>query len=200
MKKLFIWLILITFTSIILSPVHAETLKAGVEKIWTVDSARQEAFKDAKQWLNLSWVSPIDPDLIENKKAINNHQKTVKNRTITVFDVGFYGIRINDEDNYDKEYYYFLSGKLIMIGFRKFSNYVDFKDLESKEALLYPIKTYRHAYPSGKLIGIALIVSKNNSYVFLPSGELDAHWLGNTCYDVKGNIVMTRKEIKETDK
>ena len=200
MKKLFIGLILVTFISIILSPVQAETLKAGVEKIWTVDSARQEAFKDAKQWLDLSWAPSIDPDLIENKKAINNHQYKVKNRIITVFSDGGYVVQINDEDNYDKDYCYSLYGKLSTIDFEKCNINVDFKDLKSKKALLFPLKTYKHAYPSGKLIGVYISTSGHDSYGFLPSGELVLHWIGNTCYDVKGNIVGTRKEIKETDK
>ena len=200
MKKLFICLILVTFITVFLSTVQAETLKAGVEKVWTVDLARQEAFKDAKQWLDLSWAPPIDPDLIENKKAINNHQKTVKNRIINVFSDGHYCITIYDEDNYNKAYSYSSSGKLGAIGFDKYNIYVDFKDLKNKAALLYPKKFYQHDYPSGKLICIALYISEDDQYVFLPSGELVAHWISDTCYDVNGNIIMTRKEIKETDK
>lgn len=200
MKKIFVCLILVTLITSFLSPVHAETLKTGIEKVWTVDSARQEALKDAKQWIDLSWADPIDPNLIENKKTINNHQNKVKNRIITVFSDGGYVVHINDEDNYDKDYCYYPSGKLSAINFDKYDIYVDFKDLKSKKALLFPLKTYKHAYQSGKLIGVYISTSESDSYAFLPSGELVFHWIGNTCYDIKGNIVGTRKELKETDK
>lgn len=59
----------------------AEMLKDEIEKVWTVDSAREEAFKDLKPVWDLSWTPPIDPNLIENKQAINNHQKKVDNKT-----------------------------------------------------------------------------------------------------------------------
>lgn len=175
----------------------AEMLKGEIEKVWTVDSAREEAFKDLKPEIDLSWAPPIDPNLIENKQAINNQQKKVDNRIITPFSDGGYGVWILDDDNYDKVYYYSQSGELITIDFCIFSSKIH--DLESYESAqqngeTFPFKTYKHAYPGGKIVNVAITVKNKDNFMFKPSGALQFHWLGNTCYDAHGKIILTRND------
>ena len=197
MKKKFI----ITFLSIIYllscNTTEAETLQGGVEKVWTVDSAREEAFKDAKEYVDLSWASPIDPNLIENKQAINNNQEKIKNRLITTFYNGCYCVKILDENNYNKAYYYYPSGELAAIDFEKYNTSTNFQDVEQGKDLSFPIKTYKHSYPSGQIMSLGITVKENDSYVFKPSGELDVHWVGNCCYDLNGNVVAIRDLLLE---
>lgn len=194
MKKFKI-LFLITLCLFIKLSSIAETLQCSIEKVWTVDSARDEAFKDLKPTLDLSWAPAIDPNFIENKQAINNHKESVKDRVITLFDDGSYGIWVLDEDNYDKVYYYFSSGELVAIDFSIFPTYI--KDLQSYFTLqdnmqIFPIKIYKHAYPGGKIINVTLTVKDCDSYMFEPSGALQYHWIGNNCYDNNGKIILTR--------
>lgn len=190
---------LLIFCLFLQIPLRAETLKCEIEKVWTVDSARKEAFKDLKPVLDLSWAPPIDPNLIENKQALNNRKKKVGNRVITQFGDGSYGIQILDEDNYDKEYYYSSSGELNAIDFRIFPTTIyslqDFLASEQTDSI-YPVKIYKHDYPSGKIIIIALKVKKGEDYIFKPAGELQYHWVGNNCYDLNGNIAITRNILK----
>lgn len=173
----------------------AETLKGGIEKVWNIDSAREEAFKDLKPMLDLSWVPPIDPNLIENKQAMNNQQGKVKNRVITEFSNGYYGVQVFDDDNYDKAYYYSPSGGLAIIDFTIYPIYVrnvqDFINADA-EGKTFPYKVYKHSFPDGKIKNVALIIGDNETYIFKPSGELEGHWVGNTCYDFNGNKTLSR--------
>lgn len=189
-------IVLLIFYLFVSSQVKAEILQGGVEKVWTIDSAREEAFKNLKSWLNLSWASPIDPNLIENKQALNNRQGRIKNRIITQFDDGSYGVWVLDEDNYDKVYYYFASGKLVSIDFSIFPTYINnlqdyFKYNDTNQ--IYPIKIYKHSYPDGKIINITMTVKDGNSYMFKPSGVLEFHWVGADCYDDNGKKILTRE-------
>jgi hypothetical protein len=194
LKKVIIFLL--TFYLFFSGSVKAETLKGGIEKVWTVDSAREEAFKNLKPCLDLSWAPPIDPNLIENKQAMNNHQKKINNRYIIIFNDGFYGIKIEDENNYDKAYYYFPSGELGAIDFVKYNVECDFENYKSKTSR-FPAKVYKHVYPGGRLISVGILINTNETYMFKPSGELYAHWIGDNCYDTKGNIISKEIEIKE---
>lgn len=175
----------------------AETLQCGVEKTWNVDSAREEAFENLKPTLDLSWIPAIDSNLIANKQAISNHQRKVGNRVVNSYSDGGYGVWILDEDNYDKIYYYSSAGKLISIDFTIYPD--DIQNLQTyfkKQELqqIYPIKNYKHAYPSGKLVSISLTVNDKEVYGFMPSGKLAYHWLGTNCYDVNGKkVLMTKK-------
>lgn len=175
--------------------VNAETLKCEIEKVWAIDSAREEAFKDLKPVLDLSWALPIDPNLIENKQAMNKHQDNVENRVITTFSNGGYGVTIFDDDNYNKTYYYWSTGELIAVEFRRYPIYAkdvqDFLDLYHQGKML-PWKEYKHSYPDGKIMNITL-TAKKESFIFEHSGALQFHWVGDTCYDAQGKVILTRK-------
>lgn len=173
----------------------AETLKCGVEKVWTVGTARTETFKDLKPVLDLSWAPSTDPNFSENKQAINKNQRQIENRVITQFSDGGYGVTIFDDDNYNKVYYYSASGELLEIDFSSYPTYA--KNLDDFLALwhegkMFPFKVYKHDYPSGKIINATLTATNGESFMFKPSGELQYHWIGKTAYDINGKKVLTR--------
>lgn len=180
-------------------PLRAETLKCEIEKVWTVDSARKEAFKDLKPVLDLSWAPPIDPNLIENKQAINNHQKKVDNREIILFSDGAYCVTVFDDDNYDKVYYYSSAGELIAIDFNIYpmraKDLQDFLELWG-EGKMFPFKVYKHFFPTGEILNITLTTKNNESFMFEPSGKLQYHWRADKCYNEKGNVIMTRNNSR----
>ena len=191
MKKLFIGIILVICVFIpCLS--FATTLKGGVEKVWTVESAKEEVFKDAKSYVALSNYPAIDPNFNENKELINKNQLNSKGRKITIYSNDWYGIVY--DDMVTEEYHYNAEGKLLAVDFSiPAKNIYTRDDLKKypKESL-YPAKCYKHIYPSGKIASISLIVKEGESYVFKPSGELLGHWIGTKCYDANNNLIMTR--------
>lgn len=175
----------------------AEVLKGGVEKVWTVGTARTETFKDLKPVLDLSWAPPTDPNFKEDIQAVNNHQGEIGNRLITNFSNGYYSVWVLDEDNYDKTYYYSISGELVAIEFlffpRNISDLQSFVEAEQNNQL-YPTKRYKHAYPSGKIVRMVLTASEKDTYWFNPSGDLAYHWIGSNCYDANGRKTITRQD------
>jgi len=170
-------------------------LKGFIEKKWTIDTARQEAFLNLETTKDLKMYDLIDPNLIENKQAINKNQYRISNRDLTIFDDGYYAVRILEDDLFDKGFLYNSSGKLINVYFEfyptEIKTYNNLRKFNSK--LLYPHKIYCYSYPDGYLIFVSIIINKYNSYEFLPDGTLNAHWVGNKGYDVNGKVFMTRK-------
>lgn len=193
LKQLFIGLLL-TICIFMPSLCKAEVLKGGVEKVWTVELARKEAFKNAKPSIDLSNYPPIDPHFVENKNLIKQNKLKSDGRSIKFFSDGWYSI--NYDDIFTEDYYYNAEGELQEIGFSIYAKNVytleDAKKYSSEE--LYPLTCYKHSYPSGRIIGIVLDINGDESYIFKPNGELDGHWIGNKYYDEKNQLIMTRSD------
>lgn len=192
MKKLFTCLILIICIFIPCIS-FAKTLKGGIEKIWTIESAKEEVFKDAKSWIDLSKYPSIDPNFNENKDLINKNQLDEKNRHIIVFSDGSYSVRFYN--TVTEVYTYDETGRLTDVEFNLYDQNIYTSDDLKKysDELLYPLKTYKHAYPSGRIICIILSIKENEAYAFLPNGELVQHCIDDKCYDAHGNLIYTRE-------
>lgn len=191
-KVLLLLLILFIFPRF----VEAQTLLKGfVEKRWTVDSARQEAFLNLEKVKDLSMFDSIDPNFIENRQAINKKLSKIENREIVIFSNGSYGIRVLSDDLFDKSFTYNSSGKLQKIHYDSYSEKITkFSDLKkSNPQSFYPFKVIGYLYPSGDILSISIIVGKDNSYTFNEDGSLNVHWVGNKGYDADGKVRMTRK-------
>lgn len=187
MKK---WLILSLLLSFPVVSFSEESLQAGISKVWTVDSARKEAFSDLKPWIDTNSLDPIDPNLIENKVSIKLKQRiTPSHNFLTLFDEGLYAVA--GLCQYTASYYS-NSGRLLGIEYSSSSPYSD-----DHCSPVHPSKSYKYEYPSGKLISINLIVSSNESYTFDVDGTLYNHWIGNKCYEVDGKSCGTRKSFEE---
>jgi hypothetical protein len=150
-------------------------LQASVEKVWSVDAARQVAFKDAKMWVDLTRYPESDPNYKQHYVARLLKKERVGLEMITYFDRGFYSV---SEEGSDRGFYYTGQGKLYAI------------DFDTSREL--PIKSYKHAYPSGRLMDVTISVAPGEDFVFKPNGQLVAHWLGDRCYDANGKITMSR--------
>ncbi|MBY0404298.1 MAG: hypothetical protein K2X66_10400 [Cyanobacteria bacterium] len=59
------------------------------KKAFTETQAKELAFKDTIQWVDLSKFPKIDPNFIENKKAIAKHMKTKELRPVAQLKDGF---------------------------------------------------------------------------------------------------------------
>ena len=168
MKKV-VYTVLILFLTL---PLCGYTLKGGVT--FTVEQARKEAFDDVQYRLPQSIINAHlkDPNYKENINAKGKGQFDLGDRKIAYFSDGGYGLVYSSNPFY--EYYYSPKGNLEMIG--------------KRSRLYYPTKSYKYNI-NGKLNSIILYINQNESYVFLPSGMLSAHWVGNKCYDLNGNLV-----------
>lgn len=177
--KVFISLIIIFLLGL---SANAKVLQGGVSENWTVDKARDEAFRNIEMVKNLSDNNPIDMHYEENQSLKGTNTNKIGKRKISFFEntvLGYFAYSVH-EDNSLKTYFYNPSGQLIQVGF------------EDKET--YPNKFYKYDYPSGKLTMVALDISETESFLFTASGQLTGHWIGNKCYDARGNLFINRQQ------
>ena len=73
-----------------------------------------------------------------------------------------------------------------------YSSYGNLIYAEKKNRSEYPYKTYKYT-PEGRLVNMSLRVSKGETFIYTPDGNLLAHWVGANAFDENGNIIMTRK-------
>lgn len=121
----------------------------------------------------------IDTNISNNKSEILKGNTELKDRTLAKFSDGSYGIIY--KNNPYNVFYYNTNGYLTHI--------------EIKNSLEYPYKTYK--YDTFKnLVNMTLRTSEDETYIFEPSGNLIAHWIGGNCYDENDTLIMTRKIYK----
>ena len=168
MKKVWI-LFLVVFLTL---PVSAYTLKGGVT--YTVESARKEAFADVKYSISSRIIknNKFDPNYEENKKLIKQGIVETNDRYITYYLNGGYAIVYKNNLYY--EFGYRQDGKLNSVGVRT--------------GLICPIKVFVYDV-NNKLKEVRLQINLEEAYVFFPNGQLDAHWIKDTCYDINGKVI-----------
>lgn len=192
MKNLFIKiLILVLFLAP--SASFAMTIKGGVEKVWTVALARKEAFKDARSWVDVSHYPAIDKNFNTNKDLIDRKQFDGIGRHIVLFSDGSYSVRYYN--TIAEVYSYNSSGRLEDIEFTLYpANIYTRQDLDNYQDMIsYPLKTYKHSYPDGKIMAVILGVSNTEAFAFLPNRELIQHCIDDKCYDASNNLIYTRE-------
>lgn len=163
-------------------PANAYTLKAGVE--YTVDSARLVAFQDTNLSINKNEFSEFltDKYYYSSIDFINGKIIEAVGRRVVPFyeknnKLSFYGIQYHNDKN--KKFYYSPTGKLLKYEINTFKG-------------SYPYKTI--AYDTkGNLININLVVSDKEAYIFNKDKKLIAHWIGNICYNEKGEVDLTKR-------
>jgi hypothetical protein len=177
MKKVIVLIFLILLTVCHLA-IEAEPLKGIVKETWSVDFARKQAFDNVQYSIDTSNYPPDDPHYSLNQKAGKEGKMMVKDWLITFYSDGSYGVKPFQDK---KALFFSPSGKL--------------ESISIDDQLNYPKKTYKYSYPEGKLIYSVISPSEGNNFLFLPDGKLDAHWIGDTCYDENGSVILTRKNL-----
>jgi len=100
---------------------------------------------------------------------------------MALFSDGTYGIRYLDDPYHN--YYYDKHGNLFKI------------DVLNKPYNEYPHKSV--AYNRyGAFKNATFVISKEEQYLYDREKNLMGHWIGNACYDEKGNVLMLRKNAK----
>ena len=175
MKKALLILIILLLNTYCL----AQTLTGGIN--YSVNDARVEVQNTKPPAINFLLVQDNFNDINhkENYSKLLKGETDLKDRTLGLFSDGSYAINYKNSPKY--VWYYDKNGELI--------------NTEQKTSLQYPYKTYKYT-PDGELVNMTLRVSKTETFIFSPLGELLGHWVGQNCYDEKGNIVMTRKILE----
>ena len=173
MKKLLvIWVLLICTAGISCAD---EVLTGGVE--YTTDIAREELLqKTPLKPDGLSVLTNIaDENYKENKTLLLKGQAEIKDRVLAEFSDNSYAVMYHENPLY--VWYYSPEGVLTHI--------------EVKDGTNYPYKSYKYD-TDGKLVNMGLRVSKEETFIFDPSGKLIAHWLKDKGYDETGKVIMKR--------
>ena len=100
----------------------------------------------------------------------------IKDRVLAQFSDSSYAVMYYDNPLY--VWYYSPEGVLTHI--------------EVKDGTNYPYKSYKYD-TDGKLVNMGLRVSKEETFIFDPSGKLIAHWLKDKGYDENGKVIMKRR-------
>ena len=154
-------------------PLCGYTLKGGVT--YTVEQARKEAFADVEYRLPQSIIKAHlkDPNYKENMNTKRMGYIDMGDRYIAFYSDDTYAVLYKNNMYY--EYYYYLDGKLEMIGKRTSTS--------------YPAKSYKYD-TKGKLQSVILYVKKGESYNFTATGQLNGIWHNNKCYDINGKLLL----------
>ena len=164
---------------LIILPVQAEVLTGEIK--YTVGDARIELQNNRPQTVDylLTQNNFIDINYRENYSALLKGNTNLKDRTLGIFSDGSYAVNYTNDLRH--VWYYDKTGSLI--------------NIEERTSLQYPYRSYKYD-SDGELVNMSLKVSENETFIFSPFGELLGHWVGKNCYDINGNIVMTREIMK----
>ena len=178
MKKLlfFVICLLSVFISCFL-PLSASsyTIKGGIS--YTEAEARKCAFKDVLYKIEIDKYKDFftDKNFLINQEKINKGKKKYKNRYLTRFSKGEYAVRYIFQPSH--AYYYNIDGILCYID-------IDLGHSYPKQRVTYDSK--------GILDSVTLDISANEQFIFDTNKKLVAHWIGNNCYNNKGELIDTR--------
>lgn len=158
-------------------PIEAEILLRG-ELEYNVQSALNIVQDGVVRKINPIIFKPflLDYNRNENLDALYNGVIELKDRELGLFSIGTYGIVYKKDPL--RAYYYSNDGVL---------EFVDFRSAKD-----YPYKSYQYDV-FGNLVNMGFRVSKSETFIYSPDGDLIAHWIGEKAYDENGEIIMTRK-------
>ena len=173
--------ILLTLLFIFLAlPASALMLQGNAE--FNAEMAREEVFNNIDYALGPNAFRDYwqDPNYVANYAAASNGKNKLHNRYIALFSDGTYGIRYDNDPFHN--YYYDGQGLLFKV------------DVLNKPFNVYPHKSV--AYNKyGAFKNATFVVSKTEQYLYDSNKKLMGHWVGNACYDEKGNVLMLRKNV-----
>ncbi|MEI7473161.1 MAG: hypothetical protein WCK67_00145 [bacterium] len=170
MKKIIIILLLIL---LFLAPTYAKELSGNVNISKEITSLKDKIFSNITTSINTDELPSSDPDFMENKTALKSGIKKIKDRSITVFSKGYYGVIFADGSGY----YCDDKGGIINYLYEDQGNYPKKLSIYNKQ---------------GSLSQVSLITAKDSSYNYNAKGELMGFCENNECFDRFGNVSCTR--------
>lgn len=175
MKSLKMVMLLLMALLLSLVPVDGATIKGGV--VYTVESAREEAFRGMEYEISMEPYKGYMRDPGYRSMGEGKRPKVSKRgRSVTLFSDGSYSVRYYRD--WVHIYYYSSNGVLEYIEFRKIEH--------------YPAVTRTYGV-NGRLSDVSYFVSGNEIYVYEGNKNFTYHWIGKNCYDANGKLVSKRK-------
>lgn len=162
-----------------------KTIKVKIEKTWTIDMAREEAFRDAPKSIDLKAVPQNDPNFLTN--GLHNGSWKNAQWQVTTFDGGVYtvaGLCAHETFAYSYE------GVLALIDISDSPPYGH----PVKCPQQFPIITKTYAAddnpenPKGNLLGVRITPRPGETFTFDNEQKLSAHHLGGQCYLPDGTL------------
>ena len=172
MKKIFLIMNLITCFFICIGL----TINAGIS--YNVNSARKISFNNIQNNIDVNKYKNYFYD-IDYKRNINaklKNKNNLKNRYLTFFSDGSYGVIYKKDKN--TGYYYTTNGTLEFI--------------EISYSKTFPKKFVKYNL-YGTIESISLWVSSKEQFIFNKDKSLQAHWINKNKYNSKGELIDTRK-------
>lgn len=172
--RVFLLILLIIYIAL---PANAEMLLTG-EVEHTVTSTRTELAKSTPKKIDdkLLLIQIKDENYLENISMLLKGNINLKDRILAKFSDNSYAV-MNKADEYHVWYY---------------SPRGDLTHYEIKSNLSYPYKTYKYNV-NKQLVNMSVRTSKDETFIYTPSGKLIAHWIKNKGFDEGGNLIMTRE-------
>lgn len=171
MRKFVILIILIL--GFISTPVLSKELAGNIDVSKEITSLKDKVFLNILRVLDTNNLPSSDPNFEENQKAIMTEESKIKNRSITIFSKGYYGVIFDNGSGY----YCNGNGRIINYLYEDNGNY-------PKNLRIYNTK--------GVLAQVSLLTSKDSSYNYNSKGELMGFCVDKECFDRFGNINSTR--------
>ena len=162
----------------VVSAPEAETVLHG-QVSFGVSQAREESFNDLPTEIDPSGFPMHDPNFNEHLRARVEDITQLKGKVLTYFDNGAYAVYTIG--SYEC-YYYNYDGSLFKVGVSS----------KPRGLSIYPNRDVEYNAKTGKMKTVGLYVSREESYVFNPDGELTAHWQGHNAYNQLGEVIMSR--------
>ena len=146
--------------------------------VYTVESAREEAFKDVEYEISMEPYKKYmkDPGFIAPGEEGGKPRVKKWGRSVTFFSDGNYSAKYYSR--LDVAYYYDKSGNLGALEFRPIY-------------YRYPYKNKKYDV-SGKFMEIFFNENAHSTFVYDKNKKYLGHWLRNAFYDKDGNITLKR--------
>jgi hypothetical protein len=171
MKKFLILTFLIFGFAV--SPVLSKELAGNVGISKEITSLKDKVFSNVVRSVDINNLPVIDPNFEENQNAIISEVRKIKDRNITVFSKGYYGVIFDNGSGY-----YCRNDGFI-------TNYL------YEDTGVYP-KNLKIYDTKGILTQVSLLTSRESSYNYNAKGELVGFCQDNECFDKYGNTNCTR--------
>jgi len=151
------------------------TLNAGVS--YNLNTARQISFSNIQYKIDVSKYRNYfyDKNKEQNLKAKLRKKNKLKNRYLTFFSDGTYGVIY--KNNTSTGYYYNSNGKL--------------KYIEISYSSSFPKKFVKYDN-KGNIDSVSLWISSKEQFVFSKDKVLQAHWINENKYNENGELIDIR--------
>lgn len=178
-----------------MSDVTHNTKKSATSPVnitnWTIEDAKKNIFNNVSYVKDVSAFPKIDPNFKRSKQTMKNGVQKIGNRYLTLYNNGYYSIRIMTDDLYDKTFLYSVNGVLYTVAYDIYPEEIyNAESLErawnNNSALSYI--TYFYNTLNGNLES-AGFKNKDTAYVINLDGSLNNYWKDNTCYYSDNNLI-----------